>query len=191
MIIGYDLPRYLPNIKYFWRLAQCDAWVFMDEGNVKEDFHRTDIKTPNGRMVLTVPIQRTSNPIKDARILTGNWQAQHWDCIEKAYTGCKYHNLKEIFQGFLLKKRWENLSDLNIKGIKFLCKILQIKTKLYRESVHGRDFPDAIPVDKHNFSEKTYPQMHGKFVPNLSVIDYLFNTGSIGKYNVYEYFSGE
>lgn len=192
MIVGSDVPKYMPDIKYIWTLAQCDAWIFLDSVPVRQDFPRANIKTQNGRMVLTVPIQRTTEPLKDVKILSsGSWQSQHWNAISRAYAGCKHHHYRDMFRGILLSQRWTHIATLNIKVIKFVCKMLQIKTKLFRESVHGMEFADATELRGPSFESKPYPQLHGKFMPNLSIVDYICNTGGAGKYEITEFFSAK
>jgi hypothetical protein len=192
MIIGYDVPKYLPSADYFFRLAQCDFFVFLDEMHVAEGHNRTLIKTPNGKMVLTIPIHfKKERAMKDTEIIQGDWRVNHWGCIEKAYTGCKFHHLRDMFRGLLMSRRWKNLANLNIKSIKFVCKMLQIKTKIFRASVHGKTFPDAEVLDGKTFKDKIYPQQHGVYIPGLSVVDFICNTGGQGKYEIVEFFSAK
>lgn len=63
------------------------------------------------------------------------------------------------------------------------CKALGADT--YLSGAGARTYVDeqkfrnaAIEVAFQDFSHPTYGQLHGEFVPNLSVVDYLFNAGA-------------
>ena len=78
-------------------------------------------------------------------------------------------------------------SELGVKGSKSellvnICEALDADT--YFSGRAGRDYLDCqrfeqrgIKVVFQDFQPAVYPQLFGEFIPNLSVIDYLFNVG--------------
>jgi len=183
---------YLPTIDFFHKMYHSDIFILLDNIVTDSRHVKTAFKTPNGKIVLTVPIFLVKNQlIKDTKIVSNNWQRQHWNCIELAYKGCKYHELVEGFRDFYLNNKWENLGKLNIKLVKKIHGLLDIKTKLVRFSSLKQDilktYPDGYMFTK-SFKERTYKQLHGKFISDLSFLDFLFNCGGIGKYDLEKYF---
>jgi len=114
--------------------------------------------------------------------------------VEKLYSG-EYVYLDEIcyasenwFIEYLgIECKFLNSGSMNISGTNQI-KILNICKKLnadtYISGPLGRNYIDidlfksnGIKVLFHNFVEKEYKQLYGDFIPNLSVIDLLFNYG--------------
>jgi hypothetical protein len=64
-----------------------------------------------------------------------------------------------------------------------LC--LQVGATHFISGAKGRDYLDTekfaargIKVEFQEFVCPIYPQLHGEFVPNLSIVDYWFNVGT-------------
>lgn len=72
-----------------------------------------------------------------------------------------------------------------MKGTQRLVEICkELDAELYLSGISGRDYLDKrffeennIKLEFQNYIPKEYKQMYGDFIPNLSVIDLLFNLG--------------
>lgn len=194
MKVSMGAPGYMPGPIFFQKIGFSDAFVFLDKKQTKKEYTRTSLKTPRGRIVLTIPIkERKGQLLKETELQNKKWLKQHWDCINLSYKGCKYHEILEDFKDFFLLREWNNLSVFNIKTIKKISRILGFdKVKFYRESqFEGKDILEELDgrsIDC-NFCSRPYPQLHGGFLPGMSILDYIFNCGGRGKYDLRVYFS--
>lgn len=86
-----------------------------------------------------------------------------------------------------IDRPWEFASDHNLQGEKSalvldMCK--QLGATKYIFGAMGRDYADVpaferagIKVQFQDYKHPTYRQLHGEFVPGLSIIDLLMNEG--------------
>jgi len=98
------------------------------------------------------------------------------------------HLIKGIMQFLYLKTPLVMSSSLNVseKGSEKVlaqCKVLDASTLL--AGVGAKDYlnlerfkEEGVEVVFQDFRYPVYPQLHGAFVPDLSVVDYLFCAGS-------------
>src|SRR3989338_11390189 len=95
-ILSGHQPTYLPWLGLFHKALIADIWVFEDfvQYQPKDWYNRNYIKTPNGRMFLTVPVdlrKGSLKPIKEIKIdTTQKWQQEHWKNIKFNYSKTKY-----------------------------------------------------------------------------------------------------
>lgn len=102
----------------------------------------------------------------------------------------KLHDVNNAFIYFVLeeldiKTKIVQMSSLNCKGekselVKNICLMLDAKTYLSGEG--GRSYLDldsfadsGIHIDFMASENPVYQQIHGEFIPNLSILDMLFN----------------
>lgn len=172
------------------------ASVFMEqwESYQKQTYrNRCRILTSNGVMDLVIPVekQRTSKQlIRDMRISDhGDWQTQHWRCIESAYRNSPYFEFfEDDIQPFYARK-WSFLWDFNCELMFKILELLDVEidvkfTETYQESItfEGVDFRNSIHPKKETFFfvKKYYQVFNDRygFAPELSIIDLLFNMGN-------------
>lgn len=168
-----------------------------NEHYIKQTYrNRYIILAANGPMTLSVPIEGNSKtPIKDVKTsMHGKWQHQHWNSIVSAYKTSPYFEYyADEFRPFFEEKTWF-LLDLNEKIHKKICELINMNPEfaptenfIKKENIpeHIKDFREYFsPKKETHFKQKEYYQVfHEKFgfVPNLSILDLLFNAGPESK----------
>ena len=125
--------NYIPWKGYFHIIQKVDHFVFLDTAQytTRDWRNRNQIKTPEGLKWLTVPTNGTqSMKINEVKIDNSvDWRKKHLKAMERNYKKCRYFKQYfELFQNILIRKNWENLSDLNQFLIKEITGMLGIKT---------------------------------------------------------------
>jgi hypothetical protein len=194
---------YWPNLLYFYHLLNNGPCIIEQHENYQKQSFRTraQILSANGVLDLVVPIQHfsTKQRTKDIQIAYGQkWQHQHWHAIESAYRKSPFFGYFEDEIKELYTKEFRFLFDYNIQQLQLVHKILQLPIRFglsdeylpaamgndLRTSIHPKTrtiLPPALNVAYY----QTFGEKFG-FVPNLSILDLLFNTGL----NARKYFEG-
>lgn len=218
MRVAIHQPNFLPWLGYFYKMAQCDVFVLLDNVQyTKNSFiNRNRIKTPQEVMWLTVPVKikgRFGQLINNVEIdNTVDWRRKHLGTLETNYRKAKF--FEPIFQSLktiYFMGDWNNLCELNIRLLEWTLSLLKLEKKLIRASdlnVEGESTQLLINIVKklggniylsgfggakyqeeelfkkagvaltyYSFEHPVYPQLWVGFVPNLSIIDLLFNCG--------------
>ena len=185
---------YLPPIMYFNKLVRHKQDILFEryEHFPKQTFrNRAVIHSPNGKLDLIIPIakgtgQHTS--IKDVKISYDfNWQRLHWQSLQTSYRRSAYFEYYEDDLVELYEKRWDFLFDYTEHILAILLRQLKLDitdrfTADY-EKVYTNltDFRTSIhPKVDSTFIHKPYFQVFEErngFLPNLSIVDLLFNQG--------------
>lgn len=199
---------YLPPIEYCAFLLQDDVWLERCENFQKQSFRtRAVILTSNGPLTLSVPVVHSSakEPIGQTRIeYVTPWQRTHWRAIESAYGGSPFFLYYQDALRPFYEQHFEYLFDFNQQLLQTILRLLKIRTELHltedfaaiqpndlRMMIHPRKKAEAeYPL---HYTEPYYQVFNEKFgfVPNLSVIDLLFNIGPESTnylHNAYQHF---
>ena len=182
---------YWGSIEHFAHLQQAgeEAIIDLGENYVKRsERNRTEIVTPTGGMVLSVPLvkaNRPRTPMRDIRIdNTKRWQHQHWVAILSAYRSSPYFDYIADRIAPIYEQEWEYLIDLNREILQAEFDILGIEPK-HRFSEHYIE-PSEEVIDlrdkkrESHFSSPQYFQMfmdRTPFVENASMLDLLMCEG--------------
>ena len=133
MIVAAHQLHYLPWLRYFHKIAGCDAFVILDNIQFNKNGwqNRNKIKTPAGESVLTVPVRhRFQQLLSEVEIDNQQpWQRKHGGSIRNSYQKAPFFKEHEPFFREVYKKKWERLNDLNYEVLKYLLKALGLRTR--------------------------------------------------------------
>lgn len=174
---------YFGPVEYFKLLSnKTDIWIEQHENYQKQTLRsRCEIATSQGRQTLSIPIEGSHGQkcnIKDVRISEhGNWRHQHWNAIVSAYGDSPFFEFYQDDIVHFFEKRWEFLFDFNMEITSKLCELLYIHPTIHlTETFCGITDDFSTPsVTKPYY--QVYQQKTG-FIPNLSILDLLFNMGN-------------
>ncbi len=189
---------YFAPVRYFSKLAVYpEVYIEQHENFIKQTYrNRAVILGANGPISLIVPVEKGREQkirIKDLRIsYDEEWQRNHWRTIFSAYNSSPFFEYyADDLQTFFLKKS-KYLLDYNQHITETILEILEIPVTLkltddfehppencmnLREKINPKAHKNA---DDPEFAAQSYTQVFSEkfgFVPDLSILDLLFNEG--------------
>jgi hypothetical protein len=188
---------YFPPIEYFGLIFAADK-VFLEDSESyrKQSFrNRTQILSANGTLPLSIPICHHTPDclIKEVRIdYKTPWQRNHWKSILAAYNNSPYFLYYQDFFMPFFQNKYTFLFDLNLEIMLLLMNLLKIDKQIhltgdfiacYENAVDCRNIihPKKSSLTDYRFKLKQpyYQVFETKFdfIPNLSILDLLFNEG--------------
>ena len=189
---------YFAPIRYYSKLATySEIYIEQHEHFIKQTYrNRAVILGANGPISLIVPIEKGRQQkikIKDLRIAyEEEWQRNHWRTIFSAYNSSPFFEYYADDLESFFRKKTVFLFDFNQQITKTIMQILEIPSDLKLTEEFGK-----IPEYCMNFREKITPKTHKTeedqtfiaqpytqvfsekfgFIPELSILDLLFNEG--------------
>jgi hypothetical protein len=136
MIVAAHQPNYLPWAGYFYKMARCDIFVFLDSVQYSRTSYtaRCSIKLSDGRANwLSVPVRKKGRYFQNVNeVAIDNqkpWQTEHLKTLESCYSRTPHFKEYSWLLDLVYRQKWENLSQLNRAVIIKLAEHLGIKTK--------------------------------------------------------------
>ncbi len=188
---------YFGPIQYYARLIQDKSVVIEKFEHYSKQSYRNRclIMGANGIQSLVVPVKKPNGNktlMKDIRLdYAMKWQKNHLKSIESAYKNAAFYEFYSDEFKSVLTKKFQFIIDLNMEIIQIALKHLDHKKNIefsdhYIESNETyQDFRDSIHPKKSlnldtQFKSPEYIQAFSEklgFIPNLSILDLIFNTG--------------
>lgn len=187
---------YFPPVLHFALIAQSSTYeIEAFEHFVKQSFRsRCEIYGANGKLTLVVPLKKWKNHSLTHEVKISydeDWQKLHWKSIESAYRTSPYFEFYEEELKPLFNLQFESVLEYNQKIEQELKDILAINpkasiTKEYREAevdwrkhIHPKNKKKDLAVNFPKYIQ-VFEEKHS-FIPNLSILDLLFNLGPNSK----------
>lgn len=185
------VPTYLPNVAYFAWLLQQEVVPFVANTHYqKQTFrNRTEIYGANGTLILTIPVEHrkveSHQQEKEVEICyASNWQKQHWKSLCAAYRSSPFFEFYEADLYPFYHKKTTSLFEYNLSLLNTIYSLLDqgfsYKIHAFTKSEHTLKDTLFFAKNKQRQAQNPYTQVfenkHG-FIPNLSVLDVLFNLG--------------
>lgn len=190
---------YLAPVQYYAHLyAALHAVEDRGEHYVKQTYrNRCLIATPTGAQALTVPVVREGGnhiAMRDVRISShGAWQHLHWNALVSAYDNSPYFEYYADDFRPLYEKPFTFLVDFNEALRNTVLSLLSLDKPVAasKDYVDASTLPGSIdlrsvispkqsPSTDTLFRPVPYYQVFAQrtgFLPNLSIVDLLFNLG--------------
>ncbi len=186
-------PTYFPSIAHFVAMVKSKEVRFeIDDNFLKQTYrNRAYIYGANGKLALNIPVihtQKNRQKYRDVKIFNDSkWQDLHWKSLLSAYRTSPFFEYYEDELQPLFNLKTDYILDFNFKCFEVICECLQLnlntsKTEIYQNTVANFiDLRHLVNAKKEqNQSFEIYTQVfnnkHG-YIPNLSVLDLLFNEG--------------
>ena len=191
---------YFGPVQWYQKLYRYDRCLIEQHDSYQKQTYRNRcvIATANGLQALTVPVEHGTTTLeqetiktKDLRISDHNqWRRVHWNALQSAYSESPFFEYYADDIRPFFEQKYDYLIDFNEAIRQKMCELIDIHPQVVYSSAFMADSPEAAdfrdvihakhPQPDADFGPKRYWQVfqhkHG-FLPNLSILDLLFNMG--------------
>jgi len=193
---------YLGPVQYFTKIISYPTiYVEYWESYLKQSYrNRAVILAANGQLQLTLPIvngPRAKGPLKDQQLSYDYpWQQIHWRGISSAYNNSPFFEYyADDLAPFFHDKKWKYLIEFNREIQNSILKALNINIEINYTAAYFPPTEVPTKVDDFRYTIHPKPQRQNEdpsffpepyvqvfqdkygFIPNLSILDLLFNEG--------------
>ena len=134
-------PNYIPYLCYFYKMAKCDYFVYLDNVEFSRGSfaNRNKIKTPQGQQYLTIPISTPKGKkgvvsYQEVKYASNFWKKKHLKSVSQVYARAPYfYQIYPIYESIIMKEN-QSFVDKNIELIEAFASYLNIQSKRIRLS---------------------------------------------------------
>ena len=193
-------PLYLAPMPLYTRLYSADGLIIDGcSPFVKQTFRsRAIIATEGGTQSLTIPVVHDGGrtAMRDVRISEhGNWRRQHWNALVSAYRNSPFFEYYADDFAHFYEERDGFLMDFNLRLHNVVCELLGLDREIrvlttedaLKEATDAagdlRSIAEPKALAEFTETPQRYYQVfaqRNRFIPNLSIVDLLFNMGPEG-----------
>lgn len=189
---------YLAPVEYYTKLYAYDkVYVERFDHYMKQTYrNRCVIASASGPLALTIPTEKGDELkclMKDVRISDhGNWRHVHWNAFVAVYRHSPFFDYYADEFHVFFERKYDFLYDFNMDLCRWVCGQIDLQPCMlptddyvvspeaiddFRERIHPKK-----PYQSYDpqFEAKPYYQVFDAqtgFLPNLSIVDLLFNMG--------------
>jgi hypothetical protein len=184
-------------VQYFAHLAsESEALIEVFCNYARQTYrNRYVIAGANGSLALSVPVVKThGNKVLTKDVLVSYdtpWNEVHWKSIEAAYSSSPYYQYYKDDIEPLFHKKWKYLLDLNMVATEIAIECTGLGVRIIqsqnyieetnelidlRETIHPKKSHEEDTLFKHETYRQVFMDKHC-FLPNLSILDLIFNKG--------------
>lgn len=195
----YFSTTYLGPVSYYTQLYAAEmACIEQWEHYTKQTYrNRCMIATAQGPLPLTIPTESNGGEkclIRDVRISDhGNWRHLHWNALEASYRQSPFFEFyADDFHPFY-EKKYNFLFDFNEQLRQLVCQLIGFTPRIELSTEYLHEIPTG-DTDLRTLIHPKYPctetlpgytpipyyqvfKERQGFLPDLSIIDLLFNMG--------------
>ena len=191
-------PLYLAPVPLYVQLYATDALLVDDVSPfVKQTYrNRAVIAAESGAQQLTIPVIHDGGRVamRDVRISEhGNWRHQHWNSLVSAYRKSPFFEYYADDFAHFYEEKDGFLLDFNLRLHTVVSELLGLERSV--KFLSSAEVDAAAAIDMRSIAEpkslasmqcacgqpyyQVFAQRNG-FIPSLSIVDLLFNTGPEG-----------